>query len=507
MMANSSFVLFTVEIITVGHIFPNAPGAIPFIGPGLDTAIEELGRLYGRNFNFTHKYLFDSRYPNAYELATGSDVLVASWYYSPLRRPGNLTVFIFGGSLESYPTNRLAGGWNTLMMTSVTNGQILRNRELSPTWITGSCVSLGAYLRLYDNLLQTFKWRSIYVIADAAANPVYLDLHPSLLGVISRIEGSQCTSRWINSGRSVVTDLKPYLLEFQTMSRVLIFLGRGETLRQLMLEAFNQSMTGSEYVFIAMEVFESPLYGRFTWKAGDSDDNMAREAFRSVLLLGPDRSIYDAPSTGLVHDWKRRTLRDYNVSYDEVNPYVMSSYSSVLIFGQILNETLTAEELPDFRDGKALAQRFMNRSFRLDYTEVYIDEAGERRPDLVVRDLDLESGRFVKKLLQEKKHSHLITLGDIDWGGDSADEGPPQNEPPCGYRGHARDCQRSNHQTAIVTGVLVTLCGVVGAVTAIYAAVRRSNKAADMWWKLQLVEEITGTVSVTFTPKTLKRIV
>ncbi len=68
-------------------------------------------------------------------------------------------------------------------------------------------------------------------------------------------------------------------------------------------------------VYLAVEVFENPMFDSFTWKYDDGKDDQAKKAFRSVLLLGPDRSIYDAPSDELVKEWKRRSLVKFNVSY------------------------------------------------------------------------------------------------------------------------------------------------------------------------------------------------
>ena len=126
---------------------------------------------------------------------------------------------------------------------------------LSPTWITGSCVSLTNYLKLYVNLLNHFQWTSLFIVLDMTANPVYLDLFPSLLAVInSDIHGSQVTVRRINTSETV--DYLDLLREFRKNSRgrkiddnslmhhmftqfdftVALFLGHGDPLRRLMVE-------------------------------------------------------------------------------------------------------------------------------------------------------------------------------------------------------------------------------------------------------------------------------
>jgi hypothetical protein len=98
-VANSSI---NVEVVTLGNIHPNVPGAIPFTGPGLETATEELQRVYGNVFNITHAYIFDRRYPNCVELATGSDDLLGTWFYNNTRRSTTMTVFIFAGKTNPF---------------------------------------------------------------------------------------------------------------------------------------------------------------------------------------------------------------------------------------------------------------------------------------------------------------------------------------------------------------------------------------------------------------------
>jgi hypothetical protein len=112
--------------------------------------------------------------------------------------------------------------------------------------------------------------------------------------------------------------------------------------------------------------------------------------------------------------------------------------------------------------GKEFAKRFLNRTFKLDYTEMYIDEAGERRTNLVVRDLNFTSGnytvsllplpkeyseephktQFQVNLLQDKARSTLRVVNEIEWGSDGQTS-PPLNEPACGYQGNRNSC----HQT------------------------------------------------------------
>ncbi|OWA50056.1 putative Atrial natriuretic peptide receptor 3 [Hypsibius exemplaris] len=414
----------------------------------------------------------------------GSDHLIGKWYYDRQRRPAAMTVFIFAGCLEAYPTNRLVAGWNTLMITSAVNGAILRNKVLSPTWITGSCVSLVNYLKLFANLFEHFDWKTLFLIVDSTANPVYLDLNPSLVSVIGKMKDSQLTSVKIDSNRGV--DFAPILTHFRSASRVMIFLGHGQPLRQLMLKASELSMTNGEYAYIAMEIFESPLFGRFTWQYGDEDDQRAKEAFRSVLLLGPDVSIYDAPSVDLVDEWKRRSAVTFNVSYRDLNPYVMASYSSVIMFGNVLKETISGDPMFDLRDGAEFAKRFLNRTFKLDYTEVFIDEAGERRTDLAVRSINATTGKFTVRMVQDKARSRLKIVDKFDWP--SEGNVPPRNEPLCGYQNYRAICRASGTSEVPAAVGATTSCIIIIALSFTWIVFHRGTGNQDTWWALETGE-------------------
>lgn len=66
-------------------------------------------------------------------------------------------------------------------------------------------------------------------------------------------------------------------------------------------------------VYIALEPFKSDLFGDFAFKTGDGQDEIAKEAFRSVLVLGPDDSIYFVPRS-LAQKWRTQLSKLNNVA-------------------------------------------------------------------------------------------------------------------------------------------------------------------------------------------------
>ena len=60
-------------------------------------------------------------------------------------------------------------------------------------------------------------------------------------------------------------------------------------------------------VYIGMTFYKSKDFGDFSWYCNDTQDSIAREAFRSVLVIAPDPSVYTLPSS--------LNIRDLNFGY------------------------------------------------------------------------------------------------------------------------------------------------------------------------------------------------
>ena len=93
-----------VNIVTIGNIYPNVPGAIPYTGPAIETGIQHIQSTYGEFFHFTHTYLFDRRMSNCVEFATNSDHVAGQWYYSR-RDASDLVIFLFAGTIHPLTKN------------------------------------------------------------------------------------------------------------------------------------------------------------------------------------------------------------------------------------------------------------------------------------------------------------------------------------------------------------------------------------------------------------------
>lgn len=65
---------------------------------------------------------------------------------------------------------------------------------------------------------------------------------------------------------------------------------------------------------MVIEHLPSDALGKFTWEYGDSKDSIAKQAFRSVLLVSGDDFICESSGHALAAKWIQETKVHYNVT-------------------------------------------------------------------------------------------------------------------------------------------------------------------------------------------------
>ncbi|GAV08191.1 hypothetical protein RvY_17921 [Ramazzottius varieornatus] len=92
------------------------------------------------------------------------------------------------------------------------------------------------------------------------------------------------------------------LRQYAKISRVILWIANADIIRAAM-------------VFLAVELYPSPVWGSFTWRKGDEDDERARSAFGCLLLV----SLYRPPTDSSDVFWedvKRLSLKRYNYTLE-----------------------------------------------------------------------------------------------------------------------------------------------------------------------------------------------
>ncbi|OQV14010.1 putative Atrial natriuretic peptide receptor 3 [Hypsibius exemplaris] len=423
--------------------------------------MERLRKLYAGVFNLSHTFLVEPGLTDCDQFRDEVSNTVGR-YVNQRNGPPSLTAFLGTGCHEAVVTNDLAREWNYLMITSVAAERSTSDRVLSPTWISTTISSMENYLHLYLNLLREYRWTSIFIALDQNSLPLFPAVADTLYGALYASSHFSVTKWTFNSAKMVSEDYQAILEKFRRVSRICLFLGHGEPLRQLLIQAQVRNMTNGEFVYIGLEIFrDSSAFGSYSWKYGDDNDKVTRQAYRSLLMLGMLEEELTASLDVPVNTWPCLSRERYNLTdpyYHKVNPYLIGLYESFMIFGMVLNETLSSGLLRiDELSGKRLADRILNRTFVTDLGKLYIDGSGLRRVDLAVSDLNFATGEWEVVALQRGEGWDWRLLRTIDWGNGSPD--PPPNRPFCGYLNDDPKCftEGGVANTAMGIGIAVAI--------------------------------------------------
>ena len=135
-------------------------------------------------------------------------------------------------------------------------------------------------------------------------------------------------------------------------------------------------------------------------RQGDAYDEIASEAYRSVLVVSVDESIYDLPMDLNVTDLHIGYVPFINKTFyvDKVptTPSISSTILAFAILGTVINETFTSNPEFDFQDGKTLADGFCDRGFLFEnYTRAYLDHGGQRMIRMVLSTVDSNTSQTI----------------------------------------------------------------------------------------------------------------
>ncbi|GAV06387.1 hypothetical protein RvY_16394-2 [Ramazzottius varieornatus] len=266
-------------------------------------------------------------------------------------------------------------------------------------------------------------------------------------------------------------DFTRELKSFQLISRVLLFISHAQPFRQLMIQAKLLGLCTGEYVYIGFTVYKTKSLGDpAIWQYGDENDTLAREAYRSAMIVSPDVSVYALPCWTSIKNLSTGYVTALNLSFPALDPPIpqlSSVMESFLILGQVLEETLRENDSYRSFGGRELAEKLLNRRFDLGFAEVALDEFGQRLIQEELFDMDPATGKFKPALqLQFTRPKTVLKLGEIDWGGPvNSSNAVPLNEPICGYHGNRGPCAGglsllSSTEVAALTTVLsaASLC-------------------------------------------------
>uniref|UniRef100_A0A8C1NNM9 Guanylate cyclase n=1 Tax=Cyprinus carpio TaxID=7962 RepID=A0A8C1NNM9_CYPCA len=224
------------------------------------------------------------------------------------------------------------------------------------------------------------------------------------------------------------------LRDISQKARVVYVCCKWETFRKLMVEFLRLGLPQEEYAFFFIDLFGYSLQSHPAkpWARGDADDNVAKEAFKSVKIL-----TYREPQNPEYKDFVSKLKMDamdmFNFSVEDslMNLISGSFHDGVMLYSHALNETLDRSGVRP--PGDAINKRMWNRTYHGVTGLVQLDENGDREIDFALWDMtDTATGVYQKRMIPEPGMKVHWLKGN-----------PPPDIPLCGFKNDNPACLAS----------------------------------------------------------------
>ncbi|XP_055334076.1 atrial natriuretic peptide receptor 2-like [Paramacrobiotus metropolitanus] len=433
-----------IKVFTLTILYPTMLGSLPYLGPAFDLSFERIKTVYP-NLHFQQTMIADSTYRDCTDWGADSVNHTAPHLFREIydvhRNACMATMLIFPGCDDMVQILPVLTELNLLMITSVATLPILRNKILTPTWIGMTANSFYIYIRLFDNLCALFNWHTLGFLVDKSFDTGMAIFGVQLSKIFSRV-GFQPYLELYNSKEGV--DRVAILNRLNAKARIYFFFGESGEFRQILKTAAGLNMTMGEHVYVIGTPFRlSTAPGYLSWNKGDADDAIVRQAYRSVLIVEADESVYGKTKSSGTFSQEiiNRSRLDYNYTYrpfQPISPHPAATYASMMIIAQVMEELRISGNVEIWSSGRKLAKRLMNRTFSTDVGDIYIDPVGERNPQACVNQLTWNTSE-IRTLLVQTVPDFVLRWSNqtaVEWPG----PWPPPNEPRCGFRGDNPKC-------------------------------------------------------------------
>ncbi|KAM5264596.1 atrial natriuretic peptide receptor 3 isoform 2-T2 [Ctenodactylus gundi] len=286
------------------------------------------------------------------------------------------------------PVARLASHWDLPMLSA---GALAAGFQRKDTEYSHLTRVAPAYAKMGEMMLALFRhhhWnRAALVYSD---DRLERNCYFTLEGVHEVFQEQGLHTSAYNFDETKDLDLDDIVRYIQAGERVVIMCASGDTIRSIMLAAHRHGMTGGDYVFFNIELFNSSSYGDGSWKRGDKHDFEAKQAYSSlqtVTLLRTVKPEFEKFSMEVKSSVEKQGLNEE----DYVNMFVEGFHDAILLYALALHEVLRAGYSK--KDGGKIIQQTWNRTFEGIAGQVSIDANGDRYGDFsVIGMADVEAG-------------------------------------------------------------------------------------------------------------------
>ncbi|XP_055886252.1 atrial natriuretic peptide receptor 1-like isoform X3 [Biomphalaria glabrata] len=274
--------------------------------------------------------------------------------------------------------------------------------------------------------------------------------------------------------------------------------------RSLLLRATNLGMTQPEYLYIVPDIEGFEHTGLDVWRRNDSNDDMAREAFRRVMLVLIKTPSHDSfqqmlhrlnelmfgnkTSSYVTATYNDEEIEGSDTTETSAQQYILNGYyNCFLVYLTAVNDTLTHGG--DIRDGQTFIKKIFNRTYLVgDEGEFKITAEGNRVVDMAVADMvDEVLGQF-QEIGQYEVLTRNFTLNVNYQKGWPSGNTYVLSVPLCGYSGELCHNEPLSLQLAMGVSFVIILL-IIAMVTAFIMRLRYLQRIKNLnWWSIQAEE-------------------
>ncbi|XP_060072434.1 atrial natriuretic peptide receptor 1-like [Ylistrum balloti] len=419
--------------VGVAMIFDaNTPYDVERVGPAIDIAIERVNR---EILNGSYRVVKIERHYGSVCSNSRASGVVADMYY----RHGINALIGPACAYALDPVGRLANYWNIPLITGLGDGGMFKNKTNYPT-LTRLAYCQCRLRRVLGSIFEEFHWTDVAIVYDVN------DVHSEVLGSTLKVGLQKQTIypfMFPYYGKDN-PDFKAILTEVAMVTRVIVLVAPGESVRNLMLSAFDLGFINTgEFVFFDIHLFSFPgeYWGNHDWRRHDTRDQDARKSYEAMFRISLQVPI-SAEWTNFTREVKLKAQQMYNFSFsdEEVNFFIGAFHDAVLLYGIALNESLN--NISALNDGYTFTRAMWDRTFQGVTGSVIIDDNGDRDTSYSILDLDPNTGEFhvIANFFGDRQWYNPVPTKSVHWAGGRTE--PPLNTPSCGYQGDDPMCSK-----------------------------------------------------------------
>ncbi|XP_063002092.1 atrial natriuretic peptide receptor 1 isoform X2 [Elgaria multicarinata webbii] len=472
--------------LTIAVVLPEHnttyPWAWPRVGPAIELAIRKINARPDLLPGYTVQKVF----------GTSEDHFgVCSDYAAPvsavdLKMMYNPYVFIGPGCIYSCaPVARFTRHWGLPLVTAAAEAIGFDNKEeyALTTRAGPSHSKLGGF---GVRLNQRFNWTSHVMLLYQDINKDDRPYFFSLEGLFIKFLALNMTVEHIDFAEANYTDL---IQEMKEKGRIIYISCATAVFRELMVQAHREGLTTGDYAFFYVDLFGASLKSshfpdrRLPWQRGDGKDDVAREAFKAVMII-----TYTEPTNPeyrpFLQEVKQMALEQFNYTMeDDLKSYIVASFhDGVMLYAQAVNETL--EQEGSVSNGTVVTRQMQNRTFYGVTGALTIDQNGDRETDYSLWDMDPVVGEFeiVANYNGTTKKIEMVPGKDIHWPGNTV----PRDVPLCGFENNNPICQKASFSLLEILSLAMTLLlsTIIIAAFFVYRKTKLEKELASELWRI-----------------------